>query len=142
MAGHLAWPGHSVTVFMHFQGPGLVREFGQADPQRAATGPGGAGADGMFCCVGSSEDLRSVTLGRWAFASTPAGGILWTTPRHPARVARELYGCSPCLGLPSSSTHQCVGWSSRNAEWAIDRDVRWRPRAFDAITGRGHFLAP
>ena len=92
MAGHLARPGHQLTVFNRSAARAeqwLTEYEGNAKPTPAATV---AGSEFVFCCVGNDDDLRSVTLGPdGAFAHMPAGSVFVDHTTTSAKVSRELH---------------------------------------------------
>ena len=106
MAGHLARPGHQVTVYNRTaakaDGVGRrVRRRAAPTPREAA-----AGADIVFACVGNDDDLRSVVLGDdGAFAGMSRARSSSTTP---PRRPRWRASCTPraASAACSSSTRR------------------------------------
>ena len=100
MAGHLARAGHRVTVYNRTaaRAEAWLREYGgrsAATPREAA-----AGADVVFCCVGTDDDVRSVALGAdGALAGMSEGAILVDHTTASAAVARELHAAARARGL-------------------------------------------
>ena len=108
MAGHLALAGHRVTVYnrtasksaaWRAEFPGHANTLGSnacaATPREAAQG-----ADIVFCCVGSDNDLRSVALGvDGAFAGMRPAAVFLDHTTASADVARELGVAAQGLGL-------------------------------------------
>ena len=110
MAGHLALAGHQVTVYNRNSAKSVAwcEEFSggrRADSPKEVA----AGADIVFCCVGSDDDLRSVVLGQdvgaasrcadGAFAGMHAGAVFVDHTTASASVARELHAGAAKLGL-------------------------------------------
>jgi len=91
MAGHLARAGYSVTVYNRT--PGRAESWAGEYSGNTASTPAAAagGCSIVFCCVGSDDDLRSVTLGDdGAFSGMDAGSVFVDHTTTSAQVAREL----------------------------------------------------
>jgi 3-hydroxyisobutyrate dehydrogenase len=91
IARHLAKAGHDMTVYNRSRGKaddwvaahgGIVA----ASPAEAAKG-----ADAVVSCVGTDDDLASITLGRdGAFAAMTKGALFLDHTTVSARIARQL----------------------------------------------------
>src|SRR5690349_11633463 len=91
MAGHLAKAGHDIAVFNRTLGKsqGWVTQYGGI----AATSPAQAAqeADIVISCVGTDDDLATVTLGKdGAFRTLKPGGLFIDHTTVSARIARQL----------------------------------------------------
>jgi 3-hydroxyisobutyrate dehydrogenase len=91
VAGHLATAGHALTVFNRSKAKAeaWVEKYGgavAASPAQAV-----AGADVVISCVGTDDDLASITLGRdGAFAAMTKGSVFIDHTTVSARIARQL----------------------------------------------------
>jgi 3-hydroxyisobutyrate dehydrogenase len=91
MARHLAAAGHDVTVYN--RSPKKAEDWAQANGGRAAASPAEAaeGADAVFACVGTDDDLAEVTLGaKGAFRAMKAGALFVDHTTVSAKIARQL----------------------------------------------------
>jgi 3-hydroxyisobutyrate dehydrogenase len=91
MAGHLAKAGHDIAVFNRTLGKsqGWVTQYGGI----AATSPAQAAqeADIVISCVGTDDDLASVTLGRdGAFRTLRRGALFIDHTTVSAKIARQI----------------------------------------------------
>jgi 3-hydroxyisobutyrate dehydrogenase len=91
VARHLAKAGHDLTVYNRTSSKATkwVDDHGG----RAATTPAEAAKDAevVISCVGTDDDLASITLGRdGVFASLPKGGLFVDHTTVSARIARQL----------------------------------------------------
>ena len=100
MAGHLARPGHEVTVYNRTaaKAEAWVEEHGGA---RAATPREAAeGADFVMSCVGNDDDLRAVCLGETAPSpGWTKGAVFVDHTTVSAKVTRELSAAAAAAGL-------------------------------------------
>jgi 3-hydroxyisobutyrate dehydrogenase len=103
MARHLKAAGHELTIFN--------RSKGKADSWIAANGgalaaspaQAASGADVVISCVGTDDDLASITLGRdGAFPAMAKGALFIDHTTVSARIARQLAVEAKSRGL------QCV----------------------------------
>jgi 3-hydroxyisobutyrate dehydrogenase len=91
IAGHLAAAGHALTVFnrSRAKAEAWAEKYGgavAASPAQAV-----AGADVVISCVGTDDDLASITLGRdGAFAAMAKGSVFIDHTTVSARIARQL----------------------------------------------------
>jgi 3-hydroxyisobutyrate dehydrogenase len=91
IARHLAKAGHDMTVYNRSRGKAddWVKAHGgivAASPAEAAKG-----ADAVVSCVGTDDDLASITLGRdGAFAAMTKGALFLDHTTVSARIARQL----------------------------------------------------
>jgi 3-hydroxyisobutyrate dehydrogenase len=91
VAGHLAAAGHALTVFnrSRAKAEAWAEKYGgavAASPAQAV-----AGADVVISCVGTDDDLASITLGRdGAFAAMTKGSVFIDHTTVSARIARQL----------------------------------------------------
>jgi 3-hydroxyisobutyrate dehydrogenase len=91
IARHLAEAGHDMTVYNRSRGKAddWVKAHGgivAASPAEAAKG-----ADAVVSCVGTDDDLASITLGRdGAFAAMTKGALFLDHTTVSARIARQL----------------------------------------------------
>ena len=108
MAGHLAFAGHSVTVYNRTATKSIAwcadfaRASGQNNPLSHAPTPrlAAMGSQVVFCCVGNDDDLRSVTLGPdGAFAGMQAGAVFVDHTTASAAGARERGAAAQALGI-------------------------------------------
>ncbi len=91
MARHLVAANHDVTVYN--RSPARAEAWVAANGGRAAASPGEAaeGADAVFCCVGTDDDLAEVTLGsKGAFRSMRKGSLFVDHTTVSAKIARQL----------------------------------------------------
>ncbi len=91
MAGHLAAAGHDVTVYN--RSPQKAEAWVKAHGGRTAASAAEAaqGADAVFSCVGTDDDLAEVTLGHDGAFRTMAPGTLYVDHTTvSARIARQL----------------------------------------------------
>ncbi len=91
IAGHLATAGHHVTVFNRSRAK--ADAWAQKYSGEVATSPAQAAtnADIVISCVGTDDDLASVTLGRdGAFAAMAKGSVFIDHTTVSARIARQL----------------------------------------------------
>ncbi len=100
MAGHLARPGHRVTVYNRTPSKAAlwVEKFGG----RSATSPAAAarGAALVMMCVGNDDDVRAVALGPdGALAGMARGAILVDHTTASAAVAREVHAAAAARGV-------------------------------------------
>ena len=92
MARHLAQHGHEVTVYNRTSAK--AEAWIKAHGGRMAATPANAarGNDIVFCCVGTDDDLRSVTTGaEGAFAAMVPASVFVDHTTASANVARELH---------------------------------------------------
>ncbi len=101
MAGHLAKAGHDVTVYNRARRKAeawLLRN----PAGHAADTPKGAvfGAEIVFACVGSDDDLREVVYGEnGAFAGMERGAVFVDHTNDSAEVAREVAAAARKRGI-------------------------------------------
>jgi 3-hydroxyisobutyrate dehydrogenase-like beta-hydroxyacid dehydrogenase len=91
MAGHLVRAGFDVTVFNRTSS--RAEAWAKEYSGKVASTPAGAamGCSVVFCCVGSDDDLRSVTLGdEGALDGMSSGSVFVDHTTTSAQVAREL----------------------------------------------------
>jgi 3-hydroxyisobutyrate dehydrogenase len=91
MARHLQTAGHDVTVFNRSRSKSEA--WAAANGGTVAQSPAQAakGADAVITCVGTDDDLASVTLGRdGAFAAMTKGALFVDHTTVSARIARQL----------------------------------------------------
>jgi 3-hydroxyisobutyrate dehydrogenase len=91
VARHLAKAGHEMTVFNRSRGK--AEAWVAAHGGRLATSPAEAAkeAEVVVSCVGTDDDLASVTLGRdGAFAAMTKGALYIDHTTVSARIARQL----------------------------------------------------
>jgi 3-hydroxyisobutyrate dehydrogenase len=91
IARHLSTAGHAMTVFNRSQPK--AQAWVAANGGQLATSPAQAasGADVVISCVGTDDDLASVTLGRdGAFAAMAKGALYIDHTTVSARIARQL----------------------------------------------------
>jgi 3-hydroxyisobutyrate dehydrogenase len=91
IARHLSSAGHAMTVFNRSQPK--AQAWVAANGGQLATSPAQAasGADVVISCVGTDDDLASVTLGRdGAFAAMAKGALYIDHTTVSARIARQL----------------------------------------------------
>ncbi len=91
MARHLQAAGHDVTVFNRSRNKS--EEWSASNGGTVAGSPAQAakGADAVITCVGTDDDLASVTLGRdGAFAAMTKGALFIDHTTVSARIARQL----------------------------------------------------
>jgi 3-hydroxyisobutyrate dehydrogenase len=91
IARHLKHAGHELTVFNRSQKK--AEDWAVAHGGRIASSPAeaAAGADVVLACVGTDDDLSSVTLGRnGAFATMSKGALFIDHTTVSARIARQL----------------------------------------------------
>lgn len=91
IARHLKNAGHELAVFNRSQKK--ADDWAAAHGGRIATSPADAatGADVVIACVGTDDDLASVTLGRnGAFAAMDKGALFIDHTTVSARIARQL----------------------------------------------------
>ncbi|MBP7952427.1 MAG: NAD(P)-dependent oxidoreductase [Sphingorhabdus sp.] len=91
IARHLIGAGHDVTVFNRTQSK--AENWVAAHGAKMATTPAAAadGADVVVACVGTDDDLASVTLGRdGAFGAMQKGALFIDHTTVSARIARQL----------------------------------------------------
>jgi 3-hydroxyisobutyrate dehydrogenase len=91
IAGHLVTAGHDLTVFNRSKSKAEIwaQKYGGSiagSPAQAA-----ANADIVISCVGTDDDLASITLGRdGAFAAMAKGSVFIDHTTVSARIARQL----------------------------------------------------
>jgi 3-hydroxyisobutyrate dehydrogenase len=91
MARHLAAADHDVTVYN--RSSARTEAWVSANGGRAAASPGEAaeGADAVFTCVGTDDDLAEVTLGsKGAFRTMRKGALFVDHTTVSAKIARQL----------------------------------------------------
>jgi 3-hydroxyisobutyrate dehydrogenase len=91
VAGHLAAAGHALTVFnrSRAKAEAWAEKYGGAVAASPALAV--AGADVVISCVGTDDDLASITLGRdGAFAAMAKGSVFIDHTTVSARIARQL----------------------------------------------------
>ena len=91
MARHLLAAGHDVTVYNRSRA--RADAWVAANGGRAAASPAEAaeGADAVFCCVGTDDDLAEVSLGpKGAFRTLRKGGLFVDHTTVSAKIARQL----------------------------------------------------
>jgi 3-hydroxyisobutyrate dehydrogenase len=91
IARHLNIAGHDVTVFN--RSVSKAEAWAATNGGSVATSPAEAakGADVVLCCVGTDDDLASVTLGRdGAFGAMAKGAVFIDHTTVSARIARQL----------------------------------------------------
>ena len=125
MAGHLARAGHHVTVYNRTpaRGAGLglrIRRRRATTPREAV-----AGAQIVFACVGSDDDLRSVVLGRTARSPAWRRARSSSTTPPPRRTWPAAVRASQGTG---TELHRRAGFRrpGRRREWRADHHVRRR----------------
>ncbi|MBB6122796.1 NAD(P)-dependent oxidoreductase [Sphingobium subterraneum] len=92
IAGHLAKAGHNLTVYNRSMGK--AKAWGEAHGGEVAVNAAKAaeGADVVIACVGTDDDLASVTLGReGAFRTMTKGTLFIDHTTVSARIARQLF---------------------------------------------------
>lgn len=91
MAGHLAAAGHDVAVYNRTRrktDAWVERHGGRAAASVAAAADG---AEAVFACVGTDDDLAEVTLGKGgAFRAMAPGALFLDHGTSSARIARQL----------------------------------------------------
>lgn len=91
MARHLAAAGHDLTVYN--RSPAKADAWAKAHGGRAAASAAEAadGAEAVFCCVGTDDDLAEVTLGpAGAFRTMKPGALFVDHTTVSAKIARQL----------------------------------------------------
>ncbi len=91
IARHLAGAGHEMTVYNRSRGK--AEDWIAAHGGTVAASPAEAakGADAVLSCVGTDDDLASITLGRdGAFAAMSKGSLFLDHTTVSARIARQL----------------------------------------------------
>lgn len=91
MAGHLIAKGHDVIVYNRTakRAAAWVERHGGTAAESAAVAADGA--DGVFSCVGTDDDLAEVTLGQGgAFRAMRKGALFVDHTTASARIARQL----------------------------------------------------
>ncbi|MEE9434360.1 MAG: NAD(P)-dependent oxidoreductase [Sphingorhabdus sp.] len=91
MARHLKSAGHELVV--HNRTMAKADKWAEAHGGSAATSPAeaAADADAVISCVGTDDDLASITLGRdGAFAAMKKGALFIDHTTVSARIARQL----------------------------------------------------
>jgi 3-hydroxyisobutyrate dehydrogenase len=91
MARHLAAAGHDLTVYN--RSTAKAEAWAAAHGGRVATCAADAaeGADAVFACVGTDDDLAEVTLGpKGAFRTLRSGALFVDHTTVSARIARQL----------------------------------------------------
>jgi 3-hydroxyisobutyrate dehydrogenase len=91
IARHLSHAGHTMTVYNRSKSK--AEAWVQAHGGTVATSPAEAakGADAVVSCVGTDDDLASITLGRdGAFAAMAKGTLFLDHTTVSARIARQL----------------------------------------------------
>ncbi|MDB5737356.1 MAG: oxidoreductase [Sphingomonas bacterium] len=91
MARHLAAAGHDLTVYN--RSPGKAESWANAHGGRAVDSAAEAadGADAVFSCVGTDDDLAEVTLGpKGAFRAMKRGALFVDHTTVSAKIARQL----------------------------------------------------
>jgi len=91
MARHLAAAGHDLTVYN--RSPAKAAAWVEAHGGRAAASPAEAaeGADAVFSCVGTDDDVAEVTMGaKGAFRTMKPGALFVDHTTVSARIARQL----------------------------------------------------
>jgi 3-hydroxyisobutyrate dehydrogenase len=91
MARHLAAAGHDVTVYN--RSSAKAQAWVAANGGKAATSPSEAadGAEAVFACVGTDDDLAEVTLGaNGAFRAMAKGALFVDHTTVSAKIARQL----------------------------------------------------
>ena len=105
MAKHLAAAGHQLTVYnrTRAKAEAWVEQYGEGHA-RAVDSPAEAatGAAAVVTCVGTDDDLASVTLGRdGAFRAMAKGSVFIDHTTVSAKIARQLAVEAKELGLLS-----------------------------------------
>jgi 3-hydroxyisobutyrate dehydrogenase len=91
MARHLAAAGHDLTVYN--RSPGKAESWANAHGGHAVDSAAEAadGADAVFSCVGTDDDLAEVTLGpKGAFRAMKRGALFVDHTTVSAKIARQL----------------------------------------------------
>jgi 3-hydroxyisobutyrate dehydrogenase len=91
MARHLASAGHSLTVYNRTRAK--ADAFAAAHGAKVAKNPAEAAqdADAVISCVGTDDDLASITLGRdGAFRTLKSGGLFIDHTTVSAKIVRQL----------------------------------------------------
>ncbi|MEJ7925204.1 NAD(P)-dependent oxidoreductase [Sphingobium sp. AN641] len=102
MAGHLARAGHELTVYN--RSIGKAKRWSEAYGGAVATSPAKAAEDCdiVISCVGTDDDLSTVTLGReGAFRSMKPGSLFIDHTTVSARIARQLFVEAESRGIHS-----------------------------------------
>ena len=102
MARHLAAAGHELTVYN--RSAQKMKDWVSANGGNASTSPAEAatGADIVIACVGTDDDLASITLGRnGAFGAMAKGALFIDHTTVSARIARQLAVEAKSRGLHS-----------------------------------------
>jgi 3-hydroxyisobutyrate dehydrogenase len=92
IAGHLAKAGHDLTVYN--RSIGKAKSWAEAYGGTVATSPAKAAeeSDIVISCVGTDDDLSSITLGReGAFRAMKPGSLFIDHTTVSARIARQLF---------------------------------------------------
>ncbi|WP_419825132.1 NAD(P)-dependent oxidoreductase [Sphingomonas sp.] len=100
IARHLATAGHELTIFNRTRARAERWVAAHGGHVAASAGEAAAGADAVFACVGTDDDLADVTLGRGgAFRSMKRGTLFVDHTTVSARIARQLGVEGRDLGL-------------------------------------------
>ncbi len=91
IAGHLATAGHRLTVFNRSKSKSDIWANTYAGEIASSPAQAAANADIVISCVGTDDDLSSITLGRdGAFAAMAKGSVFIDHTTVSARIARQL----------------------------------------------------
>jgi 3-hydroxyisobutyrate dehydrogenase len=91
IARHLAAAGHEMTVFNRSRGKGEAWVAAHGGKLAASPAEAARDAEVVVSCVGTDDDLASVTLGRdGAFAAMAKGALYIDHTTVSARIARQL----------------------------------------------------
>ncbi len=91
MARHLAAAGHQLSVYNRSAAKSVAWVAAHGHHQAANPADAADGADAVISCVGTDDDLASITLGRdGAFRTLPRDSLFIDHTTVSARIARQL----------------------------------------------------
>ncbi|MBK5265030.1 MAG: NAD(P)-dependent oxidoreductase [Alphaproteobacteria bacterium] len=92
IAGHLAAAGHALTIFNRSKAKTLAWVEKHGGEAAASPALAAQGADVVISCVGTDDDLATITLGKdGAFRTMKPGSLFIDHTTVSARIARQLF---------------------------------------------------